>query len=41
MRDIDVDDTEKLRIMKGISVIDSPSEIKMIVERYLKREKAR
>lgn len=38
MRDIDVDNTEKLRKMKGIRVIDSPRDIKGIVEGYLKEE---
>jgi archaeoflavoprotein AfpA len=31
MRDIDVDNTEKLRLMKGITVINSPQEIKTII----------
>ncbi len=35
MRDIDVDNTEKLRKMKGITVIDSPGEIRGIIEGYL------
>jgi archaeoflavoprotein AfpA len=38
MRDIDVDNTEKLRLMKGITVIDSHQEIKSIVEGCLKEE---
>ena len=35
MRDIDVENTEKLRKMKGVTVIDSPEEITEIVEGYL------
>jgi archaeoflavoprotein AfpA len=31
MRDIDVDNTEKLRLMKGIIVIDKPEEIKSVI----------
>jgi archaeoflavoprotein AfpA len=31
MRDIDVDNTDKLRKMKGITVIDSPQEINSII----------
>jgi archaeoflavoprotein AfpA len=38
MRDIDVDNTDKLRLMKGITVIDSHQEIKSIVEGCLKEE---
>lgn len=38
MRDIDIENTEKLRGMKGITVIDSPGEIKGIVKGYLKDE---
>ncbi|NLD37885.1 MAG: archaeoflavoprotein AfpA [Desulfatiglans sp.] len=32
MRDIDVDNTEKLRHMKGITVVDRPEEIKRVVK---------
>ncbi|MGD9159064.1 MAG: archaeoflavoprotein AfpA [Desulfobacteraceae bacterium] len=35
MRDIDVENTEKLKVMKGITVIECPGEIKGIVEGYL------
>ena len=35
MRDIDIENTGKLRNMRGITVIDSPGMIKGIVERYL------
>ena len=38
MRDIDVENTEKLRKMKGVTVIDSPEAIKGIVEGYLQEE---
>ena len=37
MRDIDIDNTGKLRVMKGITVIESPGEIRGIVEVYLKK----
>ena len=36
MRDIDVENSDRLRTMKGITVIDSPGEIKGIVEGFLK-----
>ena len=35
MRDIDIENTGKLRNMRGITVIDSPEIIKGIVEGYL------
>jgi archaeoflavoprotein AfpA len=34
MRDVDVDNTEKLRLMKGLTVIDSPEEIKRVIKRF-------
>lgn len=35
MRDIDVENTEKLRKMKGVSVIESPGEIREIIKGYV------
>lgn len=35
MRDIDVENTEKLRKMKGVSVIESPGEIREIIIGYV------
>jgi archaeoflavoprotein AfpA len=32
MRDVDVENTIKLRLMKGITVIDRPEEIKMVIK---------
>ncbi len=32
MRDIDVENTEKLRHMKGITVVDRPEEIKRVIK---------
>jgi archaeoflavoprotein AfpA len=38
MRDVDVDNTDKLRQMKGITVIDHPEEIKGIILKYSAKE---
>lgn len=36
MRDIDVENTDKLRKMRGITVFDSPGDLRGIVEEHLK-----
>ncbi len=38
MRDIDVDNTEKLRIMKGVTVIENPVQIRGVIEDWIKKQ---